>query len=107
MKVPDACKILCKKNHNKADMRMFRSIIDDEYRIDWLVDNLPGAMRNDEYVFCGWVLCSCSLACVYSQELEPTLLRVPPFGALAARKLCACVSRLVVCSVLLRNLSAA
>jgi len=48
MKVPDACKILCKKNHNKADMRMFRSIIDDEYRIDWLVDNLPGAMRNDE-----------------------------------------------------------
>ena len=27
-------KILCKKNHNKADMRLFRSIIDDEYRID-------------------------------------------------------------------------
>ena len=48
MKVPDACKILCKKNHNKADMRLFRSIIDDEYRIDWIVDNLPGAMRNDE-----------------------------------------------------------
>jgi hypothetical protein len=71
MKVPDGCKILCKKNHNKvcfllallwcfysvtdgfsclfqADMRLFRSIIDDEYRIDWIVDNLPGAMRNDE-----------------------------------------------------------
>jgi hypothetical protein len=32
----------------QADMRLFRSIIDDEYRIDWIVDNLPGAMRNDE-----------------------------------------------------------
>mmetsp|Transcript_68941 Transcript_68941/g.135482 ORF Transcript_68941/g.135482 Transcript_68941/m.135482 type:complete len:641 (+) Transcript_68941:77-1999(+) len=49
MKVPDGCKILCKKNHNKADMRLFRSIIDDEYRIDWIVDGLPGAMRNEEY----------------------------------------------------------
>mmetsp|Transcript_71713 Transcript_71713/g.202813 ORF Transcript_71713/g.202813 Transcript_71713/m.202813 type:complete len:492 (-) Transcript_71713:384-1859(-) len=49
MKVPDACKILCRKNHNKAEMRLFRSVIDDEYRIDWIVDNLPGAMRNEEY----------------------------------------------------------
>ena len=30
-------------------MRLFRSVIDDEYRIDWIVDNLPGAMRNEEY----------------------------------------------------------
>jgi transmembrane 9 superfamily protein 2/4 len=49
MKVPDACKILCKKTHSKQDMRLFRSMIDDEYRIDWIVDNLPGAMMNLEY----------------------------------------------------------
>ena len=48
MKVPDACKILCKKYHGKADMRLFRSLVNDEYRISWIVDNLPAAMRNDE-----------------------------------------------------------
>jgi len=49
MKVPDGCKILCKKNHNKVEMKLFRSMIDDEYRIDWIVDNLPGAMKNEQY----------------------------------------------------------
>ena len=48
MKVPDGCKILCKKYHGKADMRLFRSLVNDEYRISWIVDNLPAAMRNDE-----------------------------------------------------------
>lgn len=49
MKVPDACKILCLKRHTKAEMRLFRQIIEDQYRIDWIVDNLPGAMRNEQY----------------------------------------------------------
>lgn len=49
MKVPDACKILCLKKHSKADMRLFRQVIEDQYRIDWIVDNLPGAMRNEQY----------------------------------------------------------
>lgn len=51
MKQDETCAILCKKKHEKKDMKLFRNMIDEEYRIHWLVDNLPVAVRNEELGF--------------------------------------------------------
>jgi transmembrane 9 superfamily protein 2/4 len=48
MKQDEACVILCRKEHKKADMLMFQQMIDQEYRVHWLLDGLPVAVRNDE-----------------------------------------------------------
>lgn len=48
MKQDEACVILCRKQHNKADISQFKTMIDQEFRVHWLLDNLPVAVRNDE-----------------------------------------------------------
>jgi len=40
-----SCKELCKKALTNADKNRFKSMIEDEYSVNWIVDNLPGAMR--------------------------------------------------------------
>ena len=49
MKVPKACVKLCAKSYSDKDMKMFRELIDEEYRVHWLLDSLPAAVRNDRY----------------------------------------------------------
>merc|ERR1719359_2498886 len=39
------CKILCRRKVTKEDKEKFRSMIDDEYLVNWIVDNLPAATR--------------------------------------------------------------
>lgn len=39
---------MCRKVHPKSEVEKFKSMIDQEYRVHWLVDNLPVAVRNDE-----------------------------------------------------------
>lgn len=51
MKQDEACVILCRKVHKKHDVEMFKQMIDSEYRVHWLLDNLPVAVRNDELGF--------------------------------------------------------
>mmetsp|Transcript_3564 Transcript_3564/g.7394 ORF Transcript_3564/g.7394 Transcript_3564/m.7394 type:complete len:636 (+) Transcript_3564:47-1954(+) len=48
MKKDETCVILCQKIHQKTDIEMFKNMIDQEYRVHWLLDNLPVAVRNDE-----------------------------------------------------------
>eukprot|EP00599_Poterioochromonas_sp_BG-1_P005069 CAMPEP_0173148594 /NCGR_PEP_ID=MMETSP1105-20130129/9814_1 /TAXON_ID=2985 /ORGANISM="Ochromonas sp., Strain BG-1" /LENGTH=320 /DNA_ID=CAMNT_0014063281 /DNA_START=248 /DNA_END=1207 /DNA_ORIENTATION=+ len=48
MKKDEACQTLCRKVHKKAEIEMFKNMIDSEYRVHWLLDNLPVAVRNDE-----------------------------------------------------------
>ncbi|KAH8057573.1 hypothetical protein JL722_6656 [Aureococcus anophagefferens] len=48
-KIPDGCKILCRKDHSKGEMRLFRAMIDNEYRVAMAADGLPVAMRVDHY----------------------------------------------------------
>jgi transmembrane 9 superfamily protein 2/4 len=40
--------VLCRKTHKKSEIAMFKTMIDQEYRVHWLLDNLPVAVRNDE-----------------------------------------------------------
>jgi len=51
MKTDESCVILCKKSFNKNHVSMFKEMIDNEYRVHWLLDNLPVAVRNDELGF--------------------------------------------------------
>ncbi|KAH8047303.1 hypothetical protein JL720_16155 [Aureococcus anophagefferens] len=53
-KIPDGCKILCRKDHSKGEMRLFRAMIDNEYRAAMAADGLPVAMRVDHYVARGF-----------------------------------------------------
>jgi transmembrane 9 superfamily protein 2/4 len=39
------CKVLCKQPLDKDQKDKFRSMIDDEYLVNWMVDNLPAATR--------------------------------------------------------------
>ena len=48
MKSDEACVFLCRKVHKKSEVEMFKNMIDNEYRVHWLLDNLPVAVRNDE-----------------------------------------------------------
>jgi len=41
----ESCKVLCKKSLPAADKDKFRSMIEDEYTVNWMVDNLPAATR--------------------------------------------------------------
>ena len=48
VKQDEACVALCRKQHSKTEIAFFKQMIDAEYRVHWLLDNLPVAVRNDE-----------------------------------------------------------
>merc|ERR1712216_70624 len=45
MNVEESCKVLCKKKYTAEQMAEFSDKVDDEYRVHWIVDNLPAATR--------------------------------------------------------------
>lgn len=48
VKQDEACVALCRKQHTTKEIAFFKQMIDSEYRVHWLLDNLPVAVRNDE-----------------------------------------------------------
>ena len=67
MQKNEVCIALCRKIHKESEIKMFKNIIDEEYRIQWELDNLPVAVRNEElgYVTRGITLLSLH-TCVYN-----------------------------------------
>merc|ERR1719238_2560486 len=45
MNVNASCSFLCKRKLNAEQKQSFKRMIDQEYQVNWLVDNLPAAMR--------------------------------------------------------------
>ena len=45
MKMNDTCKLLCKQTLTPEVRDKFKSMIHDEYLVNWIVDNLPAATR--------------------------------------------------------------
>jgi transmembrane 9 superfamily protein 2/4 len=45
MNVNASCKYMCKRDLTEEDKQRLKRMIDDEYQVNWLVDNLPAAMR--------------------------------------------------------------
>mmetsp|Transcript_47998 Transcript_47998/g.112032 ORF Transcript_47998/g.112032 Transcript_47998/m.112032 type:complete len:613 (-) Transcript_47998:77-1915(-) len=41
----ETCKKLCENDLNARDQNKFKSMIDDDYMINWMVDNLPAATK--------------------------------------------------------------
>jgi len=41
----ETCKILCKKSYSSKDVAKFKEKIDEEYIVNWVVDNLPAAAK--------------------------------------------------------------
>jgi transmembrane 9 superfamily protein 2/4 len=48
MKNDESCVVLCRKIHKSEAMLMFRQMINQEYRVHWILDSLPVAVRNEE-----------------------------------------------------------
>mmetsp|Transcript_128304 Transcript_128304/g.256254 ORF Transcript_128304/g.256254 Transcript_128304/m.256254 type:complete len:618 (-) Transcript_128304:142-1995(-) len=46
MNVNASCAKLCERKLSPSDKQTFKTMIDHEYTVNWLVDNLPGAMRH-------------------------------------------------------------
>lgn len=51
MKVPKSCQKLCRQEYNEKQMKFFRHLIDEEYRVHWSV--FSASLR----------LCLCMYAC--------------------------------------------
>eukprot|EP00406_Dinophysis_acuminata_P043499 CAMPEP_0179311090 /NCGR_PEP_ID=MMETSP0797-20121207/52504_1 /TAXON_ID=47934 /ORGANISM="Dinophysis acuminata, Strain DAEP01" /LENGTH=647 /DNA_ID=CAMNT_0021020847 /DNA_START=67 /DNA_END=2008 /DNA_ORIENTATION=- len=45
MNVNGSCKFLCERKLTKTDKNTLAGMIESEYQVNWLVDNLPAAMR--------------------------------------------------------------
>ena len=45
MGLEETCKILCRKELTKAEAADFTEHIDDDYRVHWIMDNLPSATK--------------------------------------------------------------
>ena len=50
MKESKGCEVLCTVQLNKEDQSSFVRAIDDEYRVHWIVDNLPVAIQSENSV---------------------------------------------------------
>ena len=45
MRTNVSCRVLCKISLTKEQKDTMKSMIDNEYQVDWIVDNLPAATR--------------------------------------------------------------
>lgn len=45
MGVEETCKILCKKELTAADAKLFALRVEEDYRVHWVMDNLPSATK--------------------------------------------------------------
>ena len=45
MLVDQYCKVVCRKEFSKEELQKLSSAIEDEYRVNWLLDNLPAATK--------------------------------------------------------------
>eukprot|EP00457_Paulinella_chromatophora_P002277 gb/GEZN01002281.1/.p1 GENE.gb/GEZN01002281.1/~~gb/GEZN01002281.1/.p1 ORF type:complete len:671 (-),score=124.17 gb/GEZN01002281.1/:454-2466(-) len=45
MMVPEYCKFLCAKEYSPRQLNAFRQRIEEDYRINWLLDNMPAATK--------------------------------------------------------------
>lgn len=41
----ETCKVLCRRRYSKKDVKKFVERIDEEYSVNWVVDNLPAATK--------------------------------------------------------------
>eukprot|EP00808_Paulinella_micropora_P022658 g49217.t1 len=45
MNVPEYCKLLCAKEYSARQLNAFATRIEEDYRVNWLLDNMPAATK--------------------------------------------------------------
>eukprot|EP00808_Paulinella_micropora_P025623 g60805.t1 len=45
MRITENCKLVCAKEYNKRQLKAFRDRIDDDYRVNWIIDNMPATTK--------------------------------------------------------------
>eukprot|EP01006_Ploeotia_vitrea_P034206 TRINITY_DN65723_c9_g16_i1.p2 TRINITY_DN65723_c9_g16~~TRINITY_DN65723_c9_g16_i1.p2 ORF type:complete len:675 (+),score=326.36 TRINITY_DN65723_c9_g16_i1:24-2027(+) len=45
MKHMDSCKVLCRRQYTREELKLFADRIEEEYFVNWIVDNMPAASR--------------------------------------------------------------
>lgn len=45
MKIKRTCSILCVRDYDASDLELFSKRIDEQYRVNWLLDNIPAATK--------------------------------------------------------------
>lgn len=45
MKQVEECKILCRANYSRTEMEAWIEKIDEDYKVNWIVDNIPAATK--------------------------------------------------------------
>lgn len=45
MDMEEACQIVCRQQYTDGDLAKFAEKIDEEYRVNWLLDNIPAATK--------------------------------------------------------------
>ena len=72
MGVEESCKVLCRKELTSAEAKEFATRIEEDYRVHWVMDNLPSATK----------VSAADAAATFHISLTPS----PPFcAALCAR----------------------
>lgn len=51
MKVDESCIVLCRKAYKQTDVKFFKQMIDQDYRVHWSLDSLPVHVRNEKEGF--------------------------------------------------------
>lgn len=45
MKVPEDCKVVCQRTYTDTELQHFADKVEEDYRVNWLLDNLPAATK--------------------------------------------------------------
>lgn len=45
MELTQYCKILCKKSHSEQQLASFATRIEEAYKVNWIIDNIPAATK--------------------------------------------------------------
>lgn len=56
MKVEETCRVLCKRDHTRNEMKLFRAMIDNGYRVSLAIDGLPAVDRDERGFAVGYAV---------------------------------------------------
>jgi len=45
MKLVESCKVLCRRTYDHVQLKEFSERIEEEYRVNWIIDNIPAATK--------------------------------------------------------------
>ncbi|RQM24173.1 hypothetical protein B5M09_008300 [Aphanomyces astaci] len=63
---PKTCAVLCTTTYNSKQVHKFATMVQEKYRVNWIVDNLPASVKYDDVLELGFPLGN------YNKDLDKT-----------------------------------